>query len=309
VVYQTASSVSAYTSNMAPTFADGVKRTLPSRYPDALVCDLETLRDTPYAMTAAGVGDLLAAGVSFADWCLAHSLGLDDAYTPRAETLMGPLSETLLNLADQVRARDVHAMGVLAKLIALAGLSMSLSHATTPLSGSDHVISHVLDMMAEAGSQLLAMHGAQVALAAVRMASIHRTLLREFDPADSKWEECFPGAAGERPQVASAFASIDPAGRAGEECWRDYGTKLEAWRGRQAQMIAWQAEWPRTRRERRGRVWSVQTLRKIIRSVGLPEKFEDLVPPIAEAQALQVFLLANRIRRRFTLGDLLFFLG
>jgi glycerol-1-phosphate dehydrogenase [NAD(P)+] len=34
VVYQTANSVSAYTSNMAPTFVDGVKRTLPSRYPD-----------------------------------------------------------------------------------------------------------------------------------------------------------------------------------------------------------------------------------------------------------------------------------
>ena len=61
VVYQTANSVSAYTSNMAPIFVDGVKRTLPSRYPDVLVCDLETLRDEPAAMTAAGVGDLLAA--------------------------------------------------------------------------------------------------------------------------------------------------------------------------------------------------------------------------------------------------------
>jgi glycerol-1-phosphate dehydrogenase [NAD(P)+] len=55
VVYQTANSVSAYTSNMAPTFVDGVKRTLPSRYPDVLVCDLKTLRDAPQAMTVAGV--------------------------------------------------------------------------------------------------------------------------------------------------------------------------------------------------------------------------------------------------------------
>src|SRR5262249_44569635 len=67
VVYQTANSVSAYTSNMAPTFLDGVKRTLASRYPDALVCDLETLRDAPRAMTVAGVGDLLAAFVSLPD--------------------------------------------------------------------------------------------------------------------------------------------------------------------------------------------------------------------------------------------------
>ncbi len=33
VAVQTANSVSAYTSNMAPTFVRGVKRTLPSRYP------------------------------------------------------------------------------------------------------------------------------------------------------------------------------------------------------------------------------------------------------------------------------------
>ena len=43
VVYQTANSVSAYTSNMAPTFINGVKRTLPSRYPDLLICDLATV--------------------------------------------------------------------------------------------------------------------------------------------------------------------------------------------------------------------------------------------------------------------------
>ncbi len=111
VIFQTANSVSAYTSNMAPTFVDGVKRTLPSRLPDALVCDLETLRDAPYAMTAAGVGDLLAAGVSFADWYLANSLGLDPTYSPLAECLMGRLDVTLLELAAGVRQWDLEAMG------------------------------------------------------------------------------------------------------------------------------------------------------------------------------------------------------
>ncbi|MCX6072493.1 MAG: iron-containing alcohol dehydrogenase [Chloroflexi bacterium] len=309
VVYQTANSVSAYTSNMAPTFVDGVKHTLSSRYPDALVCDLETLRDAPYAMTAAGVGDLLAAGVSFADWYLAYSLGLDDAYTPLAETLMGPLSETLLYLAEQVRARDLQAMAVLAKLIALAGLSMSLSHATTPLSGFEHVISHVLDMTAEAAPRPLAMHGAQVALAAVRVAASYEVFLRELNPTAIRWEACFPEAAVMRSGVADVFASIDPTGRVAEECWRDFAIKLEAWQGRRADLSACLADWPGIRGELTRRVWPVRTLRRIIRSVGLPEKFEDLVPPIAEVQARQAFLSAHWIRRRFTLGDSLFFLG
>ncbi len=65
VVFQTANSVSAYTSNMSPTFVDGVKRTLDSRYPDALICDLETLRDAPDQFTRGGVCHMLAVFVSF----------------------------------------------------------------------------------------------------------------------------------------------------------------------------------------------------------------------------------------------------
>jgi glycerol-1-phosphate dehydrogenase [NAD(P)+] len=131
VVYQTANSVSAYTSNMAPTFIEGVKRTLPSRYSDALICDLETLRDAPREMTVAGVGDLLAACVSFPDWYLAHRLGLDSSYTAFPQTLMGPLDDIFLAHAEAIRTGSVNGMAVLAKLISLGGLAMSLAHATT----------------------------------------------------------------------------------------------------------------------------------------------------------------------------------
>jgi glycerol-1-phosphate dehydrogenase [NAD(P)+] len=308
VVYQTANSVSGYTSNMAPTFVDGVERTLPSRYPDALVRDLETLRDAPYAMTAADVGDLLGAAVSFADWHLAHCLGLDDSYTPLAKTLMGSLDGTLLNIASQVRERDLEAMGVLAKLIARAGLAMSLSHATTPLSGSEHVISHVLDMMAEAAKRPLAMHGAKVALAAVRMASIYQVFLLEFDPAVVPWETCSLDPAAIRLQIADAFASVDPTGRAGEECWNDYAVKLEAWRGRRADLRVRLAEWSRVGAELARRIWAPQTLLRIIRAVGLSETFESPEPPVA-SRARQAFLSCHWMRRRFRLGDLLYFLS
>lgn len=120
---------------MAPTFVDGVKRTWPSRYPDVLICDLETLQDAPRSMTVASVGDLLAAFGSYADWWLAYRLGLDDTYTGFAQTLMGPLDEIFLDQAQGIRAGTLESMSVLAKLIALGGLAMSLSHATAPLSG------------------------------------------------------------------------------------------------------------------------------------------------------------------------------
>jgi glycerol-1-phosphate dehydrogenase [NAD(P)+] len=108
---------------MAPVFVEGVKRTLPSRYPDALICDLETVRDAPYSMTAAGVGDLLAAFVSLADWRLAAGMGMAPEFTTLPDELMRDLEPALQEGAFQIRERTPEGMCRLAKLIALAGLA------------------------------------------------------------------------------------------------------------------------------------------------------------------------------------------
>ena len=218
VVYQTANSVSAYTSNMAPTFVDGVKRTLPSRYPDVLICDLETLRDAPDAMTVAGVGDLLAAFGSYADWWLAYRLGLDKTYTEFAQTLMGPLDEIFLEQAEGLRKGTLESTAILAKLIALGGLAMSLSHATAPLSGYEHVISHVLDLLAEKKERPLAQHGTQVALATLLTTAAYQVFFNEFEPAEINLENCYPTEAQMKARIETAFFPLDPTGRVAAEC-------------------------------------------------------------------------------------------
>ncbi len=77
----TANSVTAYAANMAVLFKDGVKRTLPSRYPTAIISDLHVLASAPKAMTLAGLGDCCARFVAYGDWYLASELGLVDFYS------------------------------------------------------------------------------------------------------------------------------------------------------------------------------------------------------------------------------------
>ena len=81
VVVQTANSVIAFGSGMATITKDGVKRTWPSRLPDALVLDGRVLRDAPADSTLGGIGDLAVIAVSFGDWRLGADLGLS-SYTP-----------------------------------------------------------------------------------------------------------------------------------------------------------------------------------------------------------------------------------
>ena len=304
VVYQTANSVSAYTSNMAPVFVEGVKRTLPSRYPDVLVCDLETLRAAPPEMTAAGVGDLLAACGSYADWYLASRLGIDTSYNEFTQTLMGPLDETLLAHADAIRARTPEGMAVLAKLIALAGLAMSLSHATAPLSGFEHVMSHVLDLLAERAQRPLAQHGAQVALATILSTAAYRVFLDTFDPARVALESCYPSPDRMRARIEKTFSTVDPSGQVAAECWSDYCQKLEAWHDRRPAFAAFLREWPQIRNHVRALTRPPELVARILRSVDAPVGFEQLNPPASAADVRFAFLNAPLIRHRLTLGDL-----
>jgi glycerol-1-phosphate dehydrogenase [NAD(P)+] len=308
VVYQTANSVSAFTSNMAPTFLDGVKRTLPSRYPDVLVCDLKTLRDAPREMTVAGVGDLLASFGSYADWWLAHRLGMDSTYTEFAQTLMGPLEEIFLDQAGAIREGTLEGMGILAKLIALGGLAMSLSHATAPLSGYEHVISHVLDLIAERTPRPLAQHGTQVALATLLTTSAYQVFLEEFEPSEVALEKCYPREAEMKARIESAFAPLDPTGRVAAECWADYKIKLEAWHAQRPNFEEALQNWPEIRRHLLALAQPPEATGRILEAVSSPMSFAQLQPAPAESDIRFAFTHAPLIRHRFTLGDLFIFL-
>lgn len=309
VVYQTANSVSAYTSNMAPTFMDGVKRTLPSRYPDVLVCDLETLRDAPKEMTVAGVGDLLAAFGSYADWWLAYRLGLDPTYTEFAQTLMGPLDEIFLEQAEALQTSTLESMSVLAKLIALGGIAMSLSHATAPLSGFEHVISHVLDLIAEQNQRPLAQHGTQVAMATRLTTTAYQIFLDEFDPAEVNLNSCFPAEAEMKARLDSSFNSLDSSGRVAAECWSEYKIKLEAWHAHRTDIEAALHDWNDIRASLRSLTKPPELTSDILRAITSPMHFAELTPPPSPAEVRFAFTHAPLIRRRLTLGDLFVFLN
>ena len=309
VVYQTANSVSAYTSNMSPTFVDGVKRTLDSRYPDALICDLETLRDAPMEMTVGGVGDMLAVFVSFPDWYLAHRLGMDTTYSELAKNLVGPLDDLLLEHAVGIRAGKMESVAMLAKIIALGGLAMSLSHATTPMSGFEHVMSHVLDLQAEIKHTPLAMHGAQVALATLAGTEMYRRFLLDFAPLSLNIDSCYPSMDSMKTFIENSFAAIDPAGKAGAECWADYRQKLEKWRAHRKEFESVLKEWDSIRAQLEAETRPPEAIRNILQAVGAPTRWSQLNPPVDENSAQFAFMHASLMRKRLTLGDLLIFTG
>jgi glycerol-1-phosphate dehydrogenase [NAD(P)+] len=194
-------------------------------------------------------------------------------------------------------------------LIALGGLAMSLSHATAPLSGYEHVISHVLDLVAEQKRRPLAQHGTQVALATLLTTSAYQVFLNEFEPAEVNLENCYPTGKQMRERIETAFSPLDPTGRVAAECWSDYKLKLEAWNAHRADFENALQDWPSIQARLRSLVKLPERAFQILQAIGSPVKFEDLTPAPAKSDVHFAFRSASLIRHRFTLGDLFVFLN
>jgi glycerol-1-phosphate dehydrogenase [NAD(P)+] len=309
VAFPTANSVGAFISNVASILIRGVKRSIPSRLPDALVYDLETLRDAPYAMTVAGVGDMLVGFVSLPDWLIANRLGMDPTYTEFPRILVGQPDKIFLENASRIRKGSLEGVAVLAKFLAAAVLGMSMLHVSTPLSGYEHIISHMIDQQAEAEGIPVGIHGTQVILAAMVVGEAYRNFINEFDPEQVKIENCYPEKSVMKQRIEKTFALLDPSGGAAAECWSEYSIKLESWYENRPAFKEFLEGWGEIRKDIEIYLVPVERIARILTDLGSPRRFDELDTPVDESKVKFAFMNAPFIRSRVTFGDLLIFLN
>jgi glycerol-1-phosphate dehydrogenase [NAD(P)+] len=308
VVVQTACSVNAFSDDMAVLLVNGVKRTVASRWPDAMAADLRVLASAPAAMNRAGVGELLAMFTAPADWRLAAAVGMDDTFDQRVVALYRDGASALIDAAGKTTSGDPSALRALTDLMTLSGLAMGVAGRTAPVSGTEHTVSHLLDMAAARSGRKTGLHGAQVGVAALSVAVAWDHLLDALDP--ERLLEGIgsdPGAANRR--IEGAFMDLDPSGVMATECWAQYSRKLDRWRAQAPAVRAFVADWDPIRAELRALLGSPAVIARALRAAGAPARFEELDPPADRSTAVWALLNGHLIRDRFTLADLAWFAG
>lgn len=314
VVVQTAASVDGYADDVSVVLRGGVKRTIPSRWPSAVVADITTITQAPDRLTMAGVGEVMSLFVAPADWYLASILGLDDTFHPVSRTLFTGFDRGLQQWSAGVARRDPEAMGQLIRVLALRGILGGVTGTTACLSGVEHVVSHLLDMHHDARGEATGLHGAQVGVGSVVSAAAWQHLLRVFDPAEVgsarlPRDTLFPEPAGRRGAVLAAFADLDPTGARGEECWSDYEAKLTRWAAARPTALAALRDWDRHRAVIEDVLVDPATLAAGLAAAGAATRFADLDPAVDDETARWAVGHCHLMRDRFTVVDLLDLIG
>jgi glycerol-1-phosphate dehydrogenase [NAD(P)+] len=324
----TALTVTAFTSAFAIIDFHGAKRTQLSREVSATLWVESILECAPQRMSRAGYGDLLARFVAYGDWFLGRRLGVMDRYDETALRLMEPFADGIRENAGgfSVPVLPKETCRCIAAALAMAGIAMSVSGETTPLSGFEHVISHGLDFLRLTSGRELVFHGEQVGLACLTSARAIDWLLAVERVEDLKWladpeitglallnglldEAPFQGGpAGTIPLCEPArIEEIREAAR--REFLKEYGMKARRWKEAMAGLPDFAAQWPAIKDHLRRITVRTPEMASLAAGAGLPLRPEDTVPPTTAEEFLWAVRFAPFVRLRTNIADVLFWMG
>ena len=162
----TAPSHDGIASPTASLFSGGRRISKKTRPPVISLIDPSILSDAPRFLKASGFGDLIAKIVSLKDW----QLGRDELGEPYCKAAESFILKSLGLMAKALETHDSFGrVERLAEGLVYSGVAMMLVGSSRPASGSEHLISHYLDM--NLGRRVP--HGIQCALGALPMALYH----------------------------------------------------------------------------------------------------------------------------------------
>jgi glycerol-1-phosphate dehydrogenase [NAD(P)+] len=306
VVVQTAASVNGFADDQSVLLIDGVKRTTPSQWPSVLIIDPSVVAEAPRPMNRAGLGDELSMFSAGADWYLACAVGIDRSFSSTLTTLMRDGVDDLLRDASDLGYGEPTVVTRLASLLTVSGLSMGVAGRTAPSSGSEHLVSHLLEMSADAKARSSASHGSQVGVASVlalvvwqRVRDHLRRGVAVLDLRHLARED----------QVIRAFSHLDRSGAAAQECWSDYEKKASWIRDHFSDIEAAIARWSEHDAVVQDLLRPAVAVASALQRAQAPVTFSQLDPPPAPETVRWAVANAHRMRDRFTVFDLAELLG
>jgi glycerol-1-phosphate dehydrogenase [NAD(P)+] len=148
-----------FCSPVSSLLVEGKRKTVNSSIPYGVVVDIDIIKTSPDSCIYSGIGDLISKITAGWDWKEAVKLGKDSfndfAYLISQNTVID-----FLNYQNQ-DIRSPQFLYHLTNALLMNGLAMEISGSSRPASGSEHLISHALDMI----SPSYRMHGLQVGTA------------------------------------------------------------------------------------------------------------------------------------------------
>jgi glycerol-1-phosphate dehydrogenase [NAD(P)+] len=305
VAVQTAASVDGFTDNVSVILRNGVKRTVPSRWPTIVLADVVTIGTAPLKLNTAGFGEAISLFTAPADWYLSSLLGLDSTFHPAALAMLQAAAAEPPGWSSGLATGEPASIRELTRLLAVRGIVSGVADTTACLSGVEHVISHMLDLHHAAHHEAIGLHGAQVGVASLIAAKLWRRAIETDLIRPGLLNK--PDIAKIEARIEKAFSHLGPG--IVEECQQDARAKHAKVLANWDRFVSVTGDWQRHAAAFGKLVLPAEALRSALSSSGGPSAFQKLDPVIPPGLARWATANCFLMRNRFNLVDLLDMMG
>ncbi|MEZ0537413.1 iron-containing alcohol dehydrogenase [Caldicellulosiruptoraceae bacterium PP1] len=165
--FPTAPSMDGYASSVAALTIDGIKTTVPAKAPNRIFIYLPILKESPMELKRAGFGDLIGKITALLDWRISNIL-FDEKLD---EDIFSDMKQAYLDTLNSISSNDFE-KNLIDGLIK-SGLLMKRMGNSRPASGSEHHISHYLEYK---GYDNI-FHGIKVGIATIIILKLYNSFL------------------------------------------------------------------------------------------------------------------------------------
>ncbi len=289
-VFGTAASMDGFTSSTASMkLPNGLRVSLKAHAPKGVFLELGTIAAAPARMTAAGFGDCLCSSVARVDWWMSHRL-LGTFFREEPYIIAAANDDETNARAAAIGRGETEAVGYLVRSLTLSGLGVGFTGMSHHGSMSEHQISHYIDCFARERHPGT-LHGEQVGVASITMATLQQWLLDQPQPPVLK------------PTPIDRDDMVRRMGREiGEQCAAEYAKKVLDASAAAALNRKLQEIWPSLRTECLSFCVPVETMRARLSAAGGATSAAGL--GLDAAFYREAVRHAHEMRNRFSFVDM-----
>ncbi|MBR2042745.1 MAG: sn-glycerol-1-phosphate dehydrogenase [Clostridia bacterium] len=184
-IVATAPSMDGYASAGSPILHDGTKSTIQGTTPKYIIADIDVLKEAPYDMMLAGIGDMFGKYTGMLDWELARDYTGEYFCDKISADVIEATNKCLAN-GYNIADRNPECIKNIMDGFLVTGLGMAFIGNSRPASGSEHIIAHAWELFDVEAANAPHLHGLEVCEATRLVAIMYKMLHKETEDAHLK---------------------------------------------------------------------------------------------------------------------------
>jgi len=174
----TAPSMDGYASAGTPFLCDGTKKTIKCTTPRYIIADLDIMKEAPFDMLLAGIGDMFGKYTGILDWELARDYA-GEYYCERIANDVIKATDSCLENGYSLKDRNEECIKNIMEGFMVTGLGMAYTGNSRPASGSEHIIAHAWELFDVIDGKKPQLHGLEVCEGTLIVIEMYMLLHRE----------------------------------------------------------------------------------------------------------------------------------